>query len=58
MIYIIGFICFLLLVLLFCRLIQKPKNSSVFLGKRMMKLWNWADLPMFVWAIRHLDRTL
>ena len=57
MIYIIGFICFLLLVLLFCRLIQQSKNPSGFLGKRMMKLWNWAYFPMFVWAIRHLDRT-
>ena len=57
MIYIIGFICFLLLMLLFCRLIQQSKNPSGTLGKRMMKLWNRAYLPMFVWAIRHLDRT-
>ena len=57
MIYIIGFICFLLLMLLFSRLIQQSKNTSGFLGKRMMKLWNRAYLSMFVWAIRHLDRT-
>lgn len=57
MIYIIGFICFLLLMLLFYRLIQQSKNPSGILGKRMMKLWNRAYLPMFVWAIRHLDRT-
>ena len=57
MIYIIGFICFLLLMLLFSRLIQQSKNPSGFLGKRMMKLWNRAYLSMFVWAIRHLDRT-
>ncbi|WP_288203651.1 class I SAM-dependent methyltransferase [uncultured Streptococcus sp.] len=57
MIYIIGFTCFLLLMLLFSRLIQQSKNPSGFLGKRMMKLWNRAYLPMFVWAIRHLDRT-
>ena len=56
MIYIISFICFLLLMLLFCRLIQQSKNPPGFLGKRMMKLWNRAYLPMFVWAIRHLDR--
>ena len=55
--YIIGFICFLLLMLLFSRLIQQSKKPSGFLGKRMMKLWNRAYLPMFVWAIRHLDRT-
>ena len=57
MIYIISFICFLLLMLLFSRLIQQSKNPSGFLGKRMMKLWNRAYLPMFVWAIRYLDRT-
>ena len=57
MIYIIGFICFLLLMFLFSRLIQQSKNPSGFLGKRMMKLWNRAYLSMFVWAIRHLDRT-
>ena len=57
MIYIIGFICFLLLMLLFCSLIQQSKNPSGILGKRMMKLWNRAYHPMFVWAIRHLDRT-
>lgn len=56
MIYIIGFICFLLLMFLFSRLIQQSKNPSGFLGKRMMKLWNRAYLPMFVWAIRYLDR--
>ena len=56
MIYIIGFICFLLLMLLFSRLIQQSKKPSGFLGKRMMKLWNRAYLPMFVWAIRRLDR--
>ena len=44
-------------MLLFSRLIQQSKNPSGFLGKRMMKLWNRAYLPMFVWAIRHLDRT-
>ena len=42
---------------LFSSLIQQSKNPSGFLGKRMMKLWNRAYLPMFVWAIRHLDRT-
>ena len=57
MVYIISFICFLLLMLLFFRLIQQSKNPSGFLGKRMMKLWNRAYLPMFVWAIRYLDRT-
>lgn len=44
-------------MLLFCRLIQQSKNPPGFLGKRMMKLWNRAYLPMFLWAIRHLDRT-
>ena len=57
MIYIIGFICFLLLILLFCRLVRQSKNPSGFLGKQMMNLWNRAYLPMFVWTIRHLDRT-
>lgn len=57
MIYIIGFTCFLLLMFLFSRLIQQSKNPSGFLGKRMMKLWNRTYLPMFVCAIRHLDRT-
>ena len=42
---------------MFHSLIQQSKNPSGFLGKRMMKLWNRAYLPMFVWAIRYLDRT-
>jgi len=42
---------------MFHSLIQQSKNPSGFLGKRMMKLWNWTYLPMFVWAIRYLDRT-
>ena len=44
-------------MLLFSRLIQQSKNPSGLLGKRMMKLWNRAYLPMFVWTIRYLDRT-
>ena len=42
---------------MFHSLIQQSKNPSGLLGKRMMKLWNWTYLPMFVWAIRYLDRT-
>ena len=42
---------------MFHSLIQQSKNPSGFLGKRMMKLWNRTYLPMFVWAIRYLDRT-
>lgn len=57
MVYIISFICFLLLMLLFSRLIQQSKNPSGCVGKQMMKLWNRAYLPMFVWTIRHLDMT-
>ena len=50
------YLFFYFLMFLFSRLIQQSKNPSGFLGKRMMKLWNRAYLPMFVWAIRHLDR--
>ena len=57
MLHIIIIISIILLLLMFHSLIQQSKNTSGFLGKRMMKLWNRAYLPMFVWAIRHLDRT-
>ena len=57
MLHIIIIISIILLLLMFHSLIQQSKNPSGFLGKRMMKLWNRAYLPMFVWAIRHLDRT-
>ena len=57
MFHIIIIISIILLLLMFHSLIQQSKNPSGFLGKRMMKLWNRAYLPMFVWAIRHLDRT-
>ena len=57
MFHIIIIISIILLLLMFHSLIQQSKNPSGFLGKRMMKLWNWTYLPMFVWAIRYLDRT-
>ena len=57
MFHIIIIISIILLLLMFHSLIQQSKNPSGFLGKRMMKLWNRAYLPMFVWAIRYLDRT-
>ena len=57
MLHIIIIISIILLLLMFHSLIQQSKNPSGFLGKRMMKLWNWTYLPMFVWAIRYLDRT-
>ena len=57
MLHIIIIISIILLLLMFHSLIQQSKNPSGFLGKRMMKLWNRAYLPMFVWAIRYLDRT-
>ena len=57
MFHIIIIISIILLLLMFHSLIQQSKNPSGLLGKRMMKLWNWTYLPMFVWAIRYLDRT-
>ena len=55
--YTIIFSCLLLFILLFCHLLQQSKTPSGLVEKRMMKLWNRAYLPMFVWVIRYLDRT-